>query len=889
MKKIICLFLSLLLILSIVPISVFASERTVITEINAYFNFTMPSYGDAVDRTPFEITVEGDIPVTVSTDNFDWYIEKNEELISIKNGYFTDGLWCFDVYVELNDIDNYTFDYENGTTLKINDVVWCTDIESDGWVYSPSVQIEHIPGKLPLDIYSTKYSNVPVSYVGTPIEPYDFSIEVIGGTKPYTFSKSGGSDWLQISQDGILSGTPVSPGTNDPIYVTVTDALGAEASLEVSVKKTHIASSEREKISKIEATIDLPEFYCGYNIENSYPVTVTEGSPAVIATNNSDFYYVDIEGNIGDSTKQLVVGKFTMDFKVEISGEDGYNYILDEENLEIIINGQPAGYENISVYKDSSFVWVTIPPFEVDHIFDNDTDATCNGCDFTREGCDHQYDNACDNSCNVCSATRSTKHQYDAVCDDECNECKEKRIATPHTFDNCNDGYCNVCNFYRSTPSHSYDDCNDVDCNLCGTTRSVPVHSYTNFMDNSCNFCGETRTINTIALNENATAIVEVGGTIIEYIFTPSFTGEFAFEAFASSDTRGYIFDENEVLIWEDDDSGIYHQFKIQQTFEAGKTYLLKLKFYSEDVTGEIPFSIVCVHDFDDDCDDFCGICELVREAPHSYDNAADKQCNECGNIRELNFIGLNETKVVEITINIEYVDFVFIPVISGKYSFIGLGDENQDTFAKLLDSEGNMITSNDDSGGSRQFKITYDMEAGKTYILRACFYNNNNIGAFPVTFICEHSYDDEFDVDCNACGYHREAEKNVNVVAKGNIDYTVLGNIVIVENNLACKVGYVSDGKYVNVSGTKNPDSTYSYTVPDGVTEVVLLTKGDVDSNNEIDATDYLRIKGHFLGSYNFDAVNFFAGDVTNEGEIDATDYLRIKGHFLGTYNLHE
>ena len=29
--------------------------------------------------------------------------------------------------------------------------------------------------------------------------------------------------------------------------------------------------------------------------------------------------------------------------------------------------------------------------------------------------------------------------------------------------------------------------------------------------------------------------------------------------------------------------------------------------------------------------------------------------------------------------------------------------------------------------------------------------------------------------------------------------------------------------------------------------------------------------------------------GDVTQDGVIDSTDYLRIKGHFIGTYNLNE
>jgi hypothetical protein len=583
---------------------------------------------------------------------------------------------------------------------------------------------------------------------------------------------------------------------------------------------------------------------------------------------------------------------------------------------------------------------------------------------------------------------------------------------------------------------------------------------------------------------------------LIEYIFTPTITGEFVFESFSTSDTYGYILDENGNELWQDDDSGNERQFKIQLNFEAGKTYILKLKFFNSEATGEIPFSIVCVHDFVDNCDNDCGICSLVRQAPHSYDNAVDAECNECENIRELNFIGINETKTVEITKDNEYVDFVFIPEISGEYSFIGLGNDSQDTYARILDSEENELITNDQSGGNNQFKITYEMEAGKTYILRACFYSSSVIGTFPVALNCEHAYDDECDSecnicstlreaphnftngcdadcnncgetrtpgehqytncedsgcnicgagreavhcvwdncfdsvcnvceyerftpshiydnhidttcnscgtereleyinlgetknftlqegetalfvfvcevsgryafsssfaelkdsygsihliddeeldfnddggaesrqfyleydfeagttyilkasfyseslsgdgsvsffcvehtysdenddDCNACGFIREIEKELNVICNSEIDFTVVENILNAKCELACKVGYLENGEYISIEETKNSDGSYSFEIPTDITEVVLLINGDVDGNGEIDTTDYIRIKGHFLGTYTFDELTLFAGDVTGDGVIDATDYIRIKGSFLGTYN---
>ena len=61
----------------------------------------------------------------------------------------------------------------------------------------------------------------------------------------------------------------------------------------------------------------------------------------------------------------------------------------------------------------------------------------------------------------------------------------------------------------------------------------------------------------------------------------------------------------------------------------------------------------------------------------------------------------------------------------------------------------------------------------------------------------------------------------------------------------------------------------------------------GDVNNDGAIDSTDYLRIKGHFLGTYTLEGAALVAGDVNKDSAIDSTDYLRIKGHFLGTYTI--
>ncbi len=78
------------------------------------------------------------------------------------------------------------------------------------------------------------------------------------------------------------------------------------------------------------------------------------------------------------------------------------------------------------------------------------------------------------------------------------------------------------------------------------------------------------------------------------------------------------------------------------------------------------------------------------------------------------------------------------------------------------------------------------------------------------------------------------------------------------------------------------------SYIIENGVINVTSKQIGDIDGNGVIDSTDYLRVKGYFLGTYVLEEASFIIGDVTKDGVINSTDYLRIKGHFLGTYDLN-
>lgn len=73
------------------------------------------------------------------------------------------------------------------------------------------------------------------------------------------------------------------------------------------------------------------------------------------------------------------------------------------------------------------------------HIYTNDCDNTCNGCDYVRV-ITHNYDNSCDDNCNTCGYIRDAGHTYSVEykCDRDghwqiCSVCGENGTVVSHT------------------------------------------------------------------------------------------------------------------------------------------------------------------------------------------------------------------------------------------------------------------------------------------------------------------------------------------------------------------------------------------------------------------------------------------------------------------------
>ncbi len=736
-KRILAILLVAAMMVSVIPFSVFAESKTVIDKIVVTSDFEQPTYGSEITSISLSFTVEDDLPIVLDMDGFDWfwYDEDIGGWEATRSGHFSAGTWTHDFSVRLSDTENYEFN-NYGVEMILDGVnLGVQSLNENGsWVRRAPFEIEYIPAALPLAMENTFDYYISVNYIDRPINSINFSGCVWGGTQPYTFSKTGGPSWLSLTEAGVLSGTPTEVGENEAVTITVTDALGATASIDINIDDTYTNPNDREVVSRVVGTADLPAFECGYELDGSKILcSVSEGAPATLSANGSDFYEVDSEGNRGTSVEILVGGNtYTMDLCVEIIDYAGTTHMLDAENLEVIINGEETTYEYVTIRDDASYVWVCLPPFTVEHVFDNDSDATCNGCDFTREGCAHEYATICGEVCTICGETRVVKHSFDGSCDTKCNYCEYTREGTDHTYHDCYDNTCNICGAERDTPAHIYDDCYDGECNACLETRGTPAHVYSGYTDLECDICGEVREPVVIGVNQSKTVPITHPGQKIEYLFTPTITCRYFFESFTDVDTKGYVLDIEGNQLAYDDDSGEDSNFRIVMEFEAGVTYVLRSQFYDNTLTGQISFALGCMHSYSGICDEECDACGYGRVAPHDFDNALDTVCNSCSKVRELNYIPLGERVVAKVTGDPNYLDYVFVPRFSGDYVFTSFADA--DTTGTLFDENGAELSySDDDSEIYHQFLIEYSLEAGKKYIFRASFYDADRSGDIPV------------------------------------------------------------------------------------------------------------------------------------------------------------
>ena len=208
--------------------------------------------------------------------------------------------------------------------------------------------------------------DIGVSYVGEAITPYSVADGVSGGFAPYTFSKASGPDWVKVSADGTVSGTPTKLAENGDMVLRVTDDDGNIAEITVFVAVTAPAPSDRAVISGVAATsenfVTIPHIGTKYY----YPdFTVTEGAPARF--DSSTAYWQKKDGSFWQnqylySGYTFTAGTYRLQVRVELEDNAGATHVFANK-VSVSVNGVDWTVNEPVIYDDNSYVFAISPEF----------------------------------------------------------------------------------------------------------------------------------------------------------------------------------------------------------------------------------------------------------------------------------------------------------------------------------------------------------------------------------------------------------------------------------------------------------------------------------------------------------------------------------------------
>ena len=138
------------------------------------------------------------------------------------------------------------------------------------------------------------------------------------------------------------------------------------------------------------------------------------------------------------------------------------------------------------------------------------------------------------------------------------------------------------------------------------------------------------------------------------------------------------------------------------------------------------------------------------------------------------------------------------------------------------------------------------------------------------------HKYVDNVCSVCGECG-------GFTVNFKGNTlenVFTIDKQVITVTYPIACRVGYMDNGSYVDLLATENGTNTYSFTVPTYVTEVILVVAGDINGDGILNYKDKDSYEDVILASFTgqnsgLEAWQIFAADINGDKAIDLVDVI--------------
>lgn len=323
--------------------------RIVVSTITANSNVDeIIGFGKSVVRPTFNI--KENVPAQFQT-QYNWKKKTaTGDWESYMNATFMEGTYIYQTQIRIDSDSGggttHVLD-KNGITVTVNDKKWDSSIPeiyaeySFAWVASEEYTVV-APAGTPLDFVKDNKWNIDSTYINQAITAFSVADGAAGGTKPYTFSKVSGPEWIDVAADGTVSGTPTVLGANADLVIKVTDSGATPETKEITldVGNTYVLPADREVISVIRVTSNIGEIL-GYGKSVVKPsFTFTEGTQANFPYSMGHWYKKEGTEWKRYEEATFTEGTYMYSNQIRVDDEYGMSHVLNKDGVSVYIDGE---------------------------------------------------------------------------------------------------------------------------------------------------------------------------------------------------------------------------------------------------------------------------------------------------------------------------------------------------------------------------------------------------------------------------------------------------------------------------------------------------------------------------------------------------------------------
>ena len=349
--------------------------RQVISKINATSNINeIVDYGNSVIEPTFNI-VDGAPAYFNNSGSGSWKKKNGSNWENYTNATFMEGTYIYNVQIRIDDKFGTTHVLDkNGINVSVDGETWVNSSETliyDTYSFSlvTSVECEVVaPADAPLNFIKDNKWDIKELHLNQALTSFSVAGGATGGTAPYNFAKVSGPDWINVSADGTVSGTPTTVGTNADLVISVTDSASTPATKEITLKvdNTYLRPEDREVISVIRATSNIGE-NLGYGKALFTPeFNITEGVQAYFSSSMGNWFKKEGENLKKYTETTFTEGVFVYQTQIRVDDEFGRTHVLNKDGISVYIDDKLCvNNEKPDVYDTYSYIYSKITEYEI--------------------------------------------------------------------------------------------------------------------------------------------------------------------------------------------------------------------------------------------------------------------------------------------------------------------------------------------------------------------------------------------------------------------------------------------------------------------------------------------------------------------------------------------